>query len=375
MDKHLHIVCFDVPFPPDYGGVTDVFYKIKALHQLGIKIHLHCFEYGRGKQIELNKYCEKVNYYKRKKGLKGFSFRLPYIVNSRANKQLLKNLLQNNYPVLLEGIHCTYFLFTGELKNKKVFVRLHNVEYEYYHQLAKSDTSFFKNIYFKNESRLLKKYEKKIAHKAMLISLTEKDAEVYKIEFNADNIQCLPPFLPYATVTSKEGKGDFCLYHGNLSVIENEKAAIWLLQNIFCDLNIPFSIAGKNPSEKLLLFAKRNKNVTIIQNPSETEMGKLISNAQINIIPSFNSTGIKIKLLNALFTGRHCIVNKQAVDGTELESLCHIASGELEFKALITTLFNKSFMQEEKNDRSKLLETKFNNKKNARQLIDWIWTD
>ena len=30
-DKEVHIVSFDVPYPPNYGGVIDVFYKIKTL--------------------------------------------------------------------------------------------------------------------------------------------------------------------------------------------------------------------------------------------------------------------------------------------------------------------------------------------------------
>ena len=51
-ERHLHIICLDVPYPVDYGGVFDLFYKIKTLHELGIKIHLHCFEYGRGQQPE-----------------------------------------------------------------------------------------------------------------------------------------------------------------------------------------------------------------------------------------------------------------------------------------------------------------------------------
>ena len=146
-----------MPYPADYGGVVDVFYRIKALHEIGVKIHLHCFEYGRGQQDELNEYCVEVNYYKRNTGLKGFSFRLPYIVNSRINKALLQNLLKDEYPVLLEGIHCTYLLFTDQLKSKKVFVRLHNVEFEYYHQLSKSENSFFKKMYFQTESRFLKR--------------------------------------------------------------------------------------------------------------------------------------------------------------------------------------------------------------------------
>jgi len=39
-DKHLHIVSFDVPAPPSYGGVIDVYYKARALADLGVKVHL-----------------------------------------------------------------------------------------------------------------------------------------------------------------------------------------------------------------------------------------------------------------------------------------------------------------------------------------------
>ena len=52
-EPHLHIVSFDVPWPANYGGVIDVFYKVKALADLGIRLHLHCFEYGRGEAPEL----------------------------------------------------------------------------------------------------------------------------------------------------------------------------------------------------------------------------------------------------------------------------------------------------------------------------------
>jgi hypothetical protein len=58
MERQLHIITHDVPWPADYGGVVDLFYKIKTLHQAGIKIHLHCFVNKRPPQEELNKYCE-----------------------------------------------------------------------------------------------------------------------------------------------------------------------------------------------------------------------------------------------------------------------------------------------------------------------------
>ena len=361
-----------MPYPPDYGGAFVVFYKIKSLHQQGVKIHLHCFEYGRGTQPGLNKYCEEVIYYQREKLTAGIPLRLPYIVSSRMNPQLIKNILKDNYPVLLEGIHCTYYWYHGELNNRKTLISLHNVEYQYYGQLAKYTASFYKKIYFLLESRLLKKYEKIIARKGHLIALNEKDKLTYQKVFGATDVKFLPVFLPFDKITSKTGKGNFCLYHGNLSVAENEKAAIWLLQNIFNALDIPFIIAGKNPSAALKNESSKNKNVQLIANPSDQEMDELIQNAHLHLLPSFNITGIKIKLLNALFNGRFVVCNNASVEGTRLETLCIIADTASDFIKMIKELFQLSFTEMEIDKRNEILKDQFNNERNARQLIDWL---
>jgi hypothetical protein len=68
--KHLNIISFNVPYPPDYGGVIDVFNKIRWLSEIGVGIYLHVFTYNRPADKELEKYCEKVFYYKRKTGLR-----------------------------------------------------------------------------------------------------------------------------------------------------------------------------------------------------------------------------------------------------------------------------------------------------------------
>lgn len=84
----LHIVSFDIPYPADYGGVIDVFFKIKALYEAGVKIHLHCFEYHRPPAPELDQYCEKVSYYPRKISSRLLFHKLPYIVISRQSDEL-----------------------------------------------------------------------------------------------------------------------------------------------------------------------------------------------------------------------------------------------------------------------------------------------
>jgi glycosyltransferase involved in cell wall biosynthesis len=342
------------------------------LHQAGLKIHLHCFEYGRGHHDELNQYCEKVYYYQRETLSGGIPLRLPYIVSSRINPELLKNISKDNYPVLLEGIHCTYYLYHGELCNRKVLVRLHNVEYEYYSQLAKSSRNFYKKIYFNLESRLLKKYERKIAAKSKLLALNEKDKRAYQHVFSANDVEFLPAFLPVTEVESLLGKGDYCLYHGNLSVAENEKGVMWLLDNVFNALKIPFIIAGKNPSTSLISGIDKNKNVQLIENPSQNKMEDLIKNAHVHLLPSYNTTGIKIKLLIALFKGRFVVTNASALEGTDLDRLCEIGETQSAYIEKIEKLFKASFTENDIIKRKEILTRLYDNEKNARQLMKWL---
>jgi len=373
LEKHLHIVAFDVPYPPDYGGVFEIFYKIKSLFSEGIKIHLHCFDYGRGQNQRLSEYCASVHYYKRNTGHKGLSFHLPYIVSSRANPELLDNLNKDDYPVLLEGIHCSYFLHTGELQNRKVVLRLHNVEYQYYRQQGRQTESPLKKIYFWNESRLLKKYEKSLADKCLILPMSEKDTVHYRQVVQAKNVAYLPPFIGWDHPLCQEGVGNFCLYHGNLSVKENEKVASWLLHEVFNDLELPFVIAGKEPSKSLENLAHKKNNTCIVANPTEKEMQDLIQKAQVNILPSFTDTGIKFKFLYSVFCGRHCVVNEMMMEGTHLGPACHIANGADAFKSILVQLYRKPFDDEEIRLRENLLDHHYNNKQTARRLIQWIW--
>jgi len=371
--KHLHIVCHDVPYPADYGGVFDLFYKIKMLFTHGIQIHLHCFEYGRGEQEELNKYCAEVKYYSRKHGHKGLSHKLPYIVCSRSSDELLNDLLQDDYPILIEGIHCSYLLIDPRFQERKIILRLHNVEWLYYKQLYQASSSFFKKIYYFHESKILKQYEQRIADKALTIAVSEQDIAFYKEEFGAKNIFYLPVFLPFDDVVSQKGKGCYCLYHGNLSVAENEKTVVWLLEKVFNDLPLPVVIAGKNPSAHLQRVIEQHAHACLVADPSEEEMQDIICKAQVHVLPSFNCTGIKLKLLNALFNGRHCVVNEETVKNTKLENICHVGSNSESLKQIISDIFDSPFEEEEIERRKTVLLNHYDKEKNVRQLIQWIW--
>src|SRR6202012_2687279 len=130
---------------------------------------------------------------------------------------------------------------------------------------------------------------------------------------------------------------------------------------------------GKNPSARLTKLIEQNAHACLIADPSEEELQDLIAKAQVHILPSFNCTGVKLKLLNALYNGRHCIVNREAVEGTGLEPLCYVVDSANAFRSLMTELSAKPFTREEISSRETILGKLFNQENNLQKLWEAIW--
>ena len=374
-DHRLHIVCLDSPYPADYGGAIDMMNRIQSLHRLGIKIYLHYFSYNqRGNIAVLENYCERVKVYERKTGWKGFSFSVPYIVNSRISPELISELQKDNDPILLEGLHCTGIV-PRLSADRKIVVRMHNDEAIYYREMAGLTNDLFRKFYYSFESRLLNNYEQKLSPHSIYACISESDATRFKNEYGLGNSVFLPAFPGWQSISSKEGLGNYCLYHGNLSVAENEKAAEWLIKKVFSKITIRLVVAGKNPSQSLRKLTHRFVNVRLESNPTEDQMNELIENAQVNVLPLLNKnfTGIRLKLLHALYRGRHCVVNPAMVEGTGLEAACHVGRNENAFASIIMQLFHQPFTNEEIILRKKLLTNIYDNEKNAGKLVEWIY--
>lgn len=376
MSKYLHIVCLDTPWPADYGGAIDMMNRIILFKKAGVSIHLHYFSYNeRGMPNELNQFCEKISVYERKKVVKSFSSSLPYIVASRIDEELIRNLNNDNHPVLLEGLHCTGILPYLQLQNRKLVVRMHNEESVYYRELARAERSVFKKLYFLRESRLIRKYTRQLPKECIYACISQEDVGAFQNDYRLPHVTYLPAFPNWQQVRGEEGMGSLCLYHGNLSVPENEKAAIWLLKNVFWKIRKPFVIAGKKPTRRLQKMAGLCQHTCLIADPSESEMNDLVRKAHINVLPCFNHsvTGIRLKLLHALFEGRHCVVNEPMIKGTGLEGACHTGTTANAIASIIVQLYHQPFTREEIMVREKLLGDHYNNNENLQQLIPYLW--
>lgn len=369
-NHHLHIISFDIPYPANYGGVIDVFFKAKALAEEGVKIHLHCFEYNREPSEELSRMFHKVYYYKRDISKKHLFKSIPYIVSSRISEELVKNLQKDKYPILMEGLHTSGLLEDDRFSGRKMFVRTHNIEHDYYNNLAKVEGDIFKKYYYYNEAAKLKRYESTLAKADKLVCISRNDEKYFSSEF--ERVEFIPAFHPFKDINAKTGKGDYVLYHGNLSVAENTNAVKYLILNVFNNLDVSFKIAGLKPTKQLRNLVSGMRNVELIPDPSDELLQILVENAHINIAITAQATGLKLKLLNTLYNGRFCLVNDKMLSGTNLDKLCIIANDYGSMKRKINTLFKEEFTQEEIENRKKVLHTIYNNGNNTRKLIDLI---
>lgn len=372
-DKHLHIVSFNIPWPANYGGVIDVYYKIKALHACGVKISLHCFEYERPHALALHAVCEKIIYYKRHTGLLANLSLLPYNVYSRKSPELIDNLLKDDYPILFEGLHCCYYINDSRLKNRMKIFRECNIEHDYYRHLAKAEYQWIRKCFFRIEAWRFELYQKMVSHADLMIAVSTTDANYLRNVFPDNCIAFMPCFHANNQITARTGKSDFILYHAKLSVVENERAALFLIKHVFSQLNHPCILAGMNPSRLLQEAAAPYPHITIEANPTDEQMDYLIHEAQIHMLITFQDTGLKLKLLNSLFAGRHTIVNQLMLAGSGLDSLCHIANTPEEMIEACNELIQTPVSPELIEKRKALLLPAYSNRHQAELLCDMIY--
>jgi glycosyltransferase involved in cell wall biosynthesis len=337
-------------------------YKVRELSSFH-DIILHYFSYKENRNAAgLEGYCREIHGYRRLSFMEAIPLTIPYIIGSRNNQLLAEKLMMDDYPVLLEGIHCAGLL--SALKGKKGVIRMHNDEAEYYSRLVKTEKNILKKIFHANEARLLRDYQNSLPKDVPLACVSRSDIEVLSKTYGKTNLHYIPSFTPWQQLSNREGQGNYCLYHGNMEVAENKAIATWLAEKVFKGGPYKFKIAGKKAA---MLSMTKQANIDLVNNPTDTELDELIRQAQINILPSLNNTGLKLKLLHALMMGRHVITNTAGVEGTDLKIAVQVADTIEDYQREIATLMQKPFTKDMNAGREKIMEV-YNNKSNAAKL-------
>ena len=125
-------------------------------------------------------------------------------------------------------------------------------------------------------------------------------------------------------------------------------------------------------NKKVISKIKKHPNIILKEVPSEKDLDILLKNAHVNTLVTFQKTGIKLKLLNTLYSGKHVIVNSKMIEETGLETLCEIADTKSEILEKTKMLFNRDFTNENQKNRLKIL-AKFNPDNSAKKIVEIIF--
>jgi len=244
-----------------------------------------------------------------------------------------------------------------KLKERIKFVRTHNIEHEYYRQLASGTSSLFKKLFFLLESKKLNHFEENIKYANLILAIKPHDAEHFK-KLNP-NVTILPASIPKELVNYHLTK-KYALFHGNLSIIENENAVIWIYNAIKKSISddFEFVVAGKEPSKELVDFCKENR-IKLFTNPSIHQMNELIFDARIHLFHSQSESGVKLKLLQSLNSSGHILTTQNLIFDSEIDQLCHVVNYEHEFNSIFLALMNQMLDQSEFDKRIEFLKSYF----------------
>ena len=131
-------------------------------------------------------------------------------------------------------------------------------------------------------------------------------------------------------------------------------------------------LAGKDPSQEVIDAVDKCEVVALIANPNHDELNQLIAEARINIVFTHQRSGLKLKLVHALFMGGTCLVNRDALHGVSLDETCAVIESGVGLGEKLDQIWDLPFGEEQLSKR-KAAMSQFDNAINAQKIIDLIW--
>ena len=378
MQRSLNIISGHIPCQSTLGDAQQTYWLLEALSAAGIQVHLYTFSESdptidKATNLQLAKICSSIKSYPIHHGHRNFSFSAPYATSKYLNAQLVNDLKENNFPILIEGMGPCGLALSTELEHRKIWVRILTYAPSYFRYLQERSIAPLKKLFYQRESILSKRILKKINQRVSWIATSGADKKNLEDLFLNGNIPILAPFASSSNnISSKTGLGNYCLFQGNLSDAATHKTAGWLLTHVFHNLKVPFVITGNNPSPSLVALAHSQPHTCIVANPSSSERQDMIEKAQIIIQPSFIKDGSDEALLEGIKNGRHCLTNTKSTSST-LGACYHQGSSANAFQEIIIQLYHHPFSEEEIETRKQLMALEKTNDMLAKECATIIW--
>lgn len=331
MKKNFLLINGDFIYPPNHGGLVDAWNRIKTLKNMGYDIDLICTvkEYPKKEYIDIVKrYVSELYIVFRQNKIRYLFSKKPLQIESRNALKDIKLIRKYDY-IFLDGSYVYYILDNKTLKYRHSILHMNNNEYIYFNELAKSEKSIWKKIYYKLDSYKFFIMDKHIVNRIsniMFVSMEEK------LFYEKKYPKIKSYFLPVAielNFIKQEMNNKNVLFIGALFAANNKEAIYFYIKNIhplLMDIKeYRFIIAGNSKGQNISWIKEISgeyNNIDIIDSP-ET-LNDIYANASVFVNPMLHGAGVKLKTVNAIVSGLPVVSTTIGNQGTGLENGKHI---------------------------------------------------
>lgn len=228
--------------------------------------------------------------------------------------------------------HYVMFQYIPKDYKGKIILHEHNCEYLLWKRYAAIEKNPLKKIALLNQSYRIKKYEQEICKAASVILAAPNDIEEL-IKIGADKTKFLETYHLGDDSLLNEPDLDFdktekaLLYIGTLSWEANIDGLVWFYNEIWEKVkqkhpDIKLYIVGKKPDARLKALTEKDKNIILTGFVEDVE--PYFQKARIFITPLRFGSGIKVKVVNALYRAIPCVTTSIGTEGLKVKDGEHI---------------------------------------------------
>ncbi len=339
--RHLNavLVAHDVPYPPVHGGRLDMWNRIVALSRQGVRIRLVTWTDGEVTEEHLKRmreYVEHVSVHQR--NLSPWIALHPYYPTTIISRSLPREAYEAELRdakaaspdlVFLDGLFGTILARSlARDLNIPLVYRSHNVEYEYMRALMPGETRLIKKmVLFANILRT-KIVEQRVRNDSSLVyDISEEDRATWGKPAGTSGNRVLSYYLhpdrAYPPVGANLQPDIDVLYVGNLHSVNNAFGLEWFAKKVAPELmDLRIVAAGARPSPELRDLLE-GAGVDVLADPYE--VGSLYERARLLINPVWHGSGVNIKMVEMLSTGKPVVSTLAGKRGLSSRLLDHVS--------------------------------------------------
>lgn len=371
----LLVISHEFPYPPNHGGRADVWRRLCAFRELGVKVVLVCWFdelNSRPTDAELKtvkKVVDELITFPKRRGLRADIARLWHVLNGMPSHVASRQITRAEYhsahttiadfkpqAILIDSVYGG--LFATQIQrdlNVPLFYRSHNVEHRYFSALAKDAVGLKSKLSCHLACLNIESYELRLIRSAeRVFDISEDDADYWR-QRGIANIECLPPLpeaslslMSVATEVSVTYERDLA-FLGNLNTPNNVAGVVWLATKVMplvwlIKPDVILTIAGSNPSTAIQKLAASNSSVVLV--PNVESATHFLNTSKVLVNPALSGSGVNIKTIDMLMTDCAIICTTQGLAGLPqvAKAHCTLADTPVEFSQAILRSLDHSLI-------------------------------